>query len=83
MPYLADLIMMMDQMITQMLQYSPQIYSSNQLRSLVYSPTQRPYQTSMSELRLINYASLNCSNGGQILTQSNKKNNYSGTAKDW
>jgi hypothetical protein len=31
MPYLADLIMMMDPMTIQMLQYSPQIYSSNQL----------------------------------------------------
>jgi hypothetical protein len=69
MPYLADLIMMMDQMIIQTLQYFPQIYSFNQLHWSVYSHKQQLYQTLMIKLRHINYATLICSNDGQTLTQ--------------
>jgi hypothetical protein len=83
MPYLADPIMMMDQMIIQMSQYSHRIFLFNQLRWSVYSPEQQPYQPSTIELRHINYATQNCSNNGQTLTQSNKRDNCSGTEKDW
>jgi hypothetical protein len=83
MPYLGDLIMMMDRMTIPMLRSSPQNGLSNQQHSLVYSPRQQPYQPLMIELKHINYASLICSSDGQTLTQSNNRDNYSGTATDW
>jgi hypothetical protein len=68
MPYLTDLIMMMDQMITQMLQYSLQIYLFNQPQWLVYFPEQQPYQPLTIELKHTNYVTLNYSKDGQTLT---------------